>query len=480
MAVLGVQLVVSMVTASVLSKLSVHYSFARWLISTRLVRYLHPSDEELRSLAGIPGSKQKSRKGEPKKPSNEPFTVPKSLDLQLDSTQITASDVIPLHFYPEYQWLLDFSCCAAFVYVFTELYYALIQPKTEVNLSMLWCMLVLGFSFKVLFSLTLMYFRTDEGGERILCIIFGFFFLVLAMGVLIINEDIVEFGLVSGYANFSDGAKEFLQRQGIDSQGIHSLVTYKIVLAIFAAILGSFLTFPGLRYAKMHTDALKYASGNPLLQVLLNINMLSPLLVSFMWIKPVARNYLVHGSRKYLDDETFDSMRLYMVLGFSLVRLMLTWPHLQAHLNLAVERIQWMKKEAGRISSIDLQRMIARVFYYLCVVTLQYIAPVIMLVFCTFMLKTLGDMSWMKPFGIYYPVNVENATKPSQSIFGNTSTLGETAAHFSLALRNLKKVFTPMYFKGIFSFMCWWITTAWFTTSAFGLVYYNYFSEVGI
>ena len=52
MAVLGVQLVFSMITASILSKLSGHYSFGRWVLCSRLARYLHPSDEELRKLAG--------------------------------------------------------------------------------------------------------------------------------------------------------------------------------------------------------------------------------------------------------------------------------------------------------------------------------------------------------------------------------------------------------------------------------------------
>lgn len=37
---------------------------------------------------------------------------------------------------------------------------------------------------------------------------------------------------------------------------------------------------------------------------------------------------------------------------------------------------------------------IAAVFSYLCVVTLQYLAPLIMCLFLSFMYKTLGEFQW--------------------------------------------------------------------------------------
>jgi hypothetical protein len=44
---------------------------------------------------------------------------------------------------------------------------------------------------------------------------------------------------------------------------------------------------------------------------------------------------------------------------------------LQAYLNLAYHKVAELRQEAGKISNIDLQRLVIRVFYYLCVVTLQ-------------------------------------------------------------------------------------------------------------
>lgn len=51
---------------------------------------------------------------------------------------------------------------------------------------------------KTLFSLTAHYFKLEEGGERSLCITFGFFFFVKAMAILIVTENYLEFGLETG------------------------------------------------------------------------------------------------------------------------------------------------------------------------------------------------------------------------------------------------------------------------------------------
>ncbi|KAG4072503.1 hypothetical protein HA402_012650 [Bradysia odoriphaga] len=60
-ALLGAQLVITLV--SVIQKLSPHYSLAKWfLCSTGLIRYLHPTDSELKILAGVPKSVQKPKK----------------------------------------------------------------------------------------------------------------------------------------------------------------------------------------------------------------------------------------------------------------------------------------------------------------------------------------------------------------------------------------------------------------------------------
>lgn len=493
MAILGIQIAATMIMASVLSKFSSHFSFGRWILCCGLTRYLHPSDEELRKLAGpsVPNKGRGGKKNGPaKKSADEPIMLPKTVPVQLEMAPIKPVDLLPLHFYTEYQWLMDFCICGLFIYCATELYYALFHPVNELNLSMLWCTVMLGFTLRVMFSITSIYFRTEEGGERMLCVMFGFFFLVLAMAVLIVDEEMLEFGLLPAYQNFSTSAVRFLEGQGFESAGPVSLLTVRIVLAIFCALLGAFFTFPGLRLAKMHTDALKYTSGRPFLQLLLHINLITPLLISLLWVRPLFREYLVKreiNGRVLLSDDTFDIARLGIIFVFCIFRFCLTWQHLQAHLNMAYDKVANLKKEAGRISSTELKKLVVRVYYYLCVVALQYLTPVVMLLFSLMMLKTFGEYSITRTlFGFDFPTlrspiqpSAEQATSATPVASSDGSTENEsifaTASHFSLLFTTLRQVFTPLCFRGLLSFFCWWICTVWFTTSAFGVVYYTYF-----
>jgi len=54
MALLGIQFVITLVVALFLQKLSPFYSFARWIMCSKLYRYLHPTNEQLRQKIGKP------------------------------------------------------------------------------------------------------------------------------------------------------------------------------------------------------------------------------------------------------------------------------------------------------------------------------------------------------------------------------------------------------------------------------------------
>jgi hypothetical protein len=63
-----------------------------------------------------------------------------------------------------------------------------IQATQEVNLSMVWCILVAGFAYKILMSLTGLYFEGEEAqGERSLVIVMAAAYLFLSMMVLVGN-----------------------------------------------------------------------------------------------------------------------------------------------------------------------------------------------------------------------------------------------------------------------------------------------------
>ena len=71
-----------------------------------------------------------------------------------------------------------------------------------------------------------------------------------------------------------------------------------------------------------------------------------------------------------MTSEQFESVRLYLVVAILVFRLIMMPKYLQSYLNMAYHKMDEMKSEAGKISNVELQKQIARVFYYLCVVGL--------------------------------------------------------------------------------------------------------------
>jgi Predicted transmembrane protein 161AB len=140
-----------------------------------------------------------------------------------------------------------------------------------------------------------------------------------------------------------------------------------------------------------------------------------------------------------------------------------------------------LRHEPGRIGATELKKLIVRVYYYLCVVALQYLAPLVLLLFLTFLLKTLGDISVLRVLGYGSPVGSTAASlnkTVAEKVAGADSAEGDifsSAMHISRSLIAMRQVFTPACFRCLLSFFCWWICASWFTTSAFGLIYYTYF-----
>ncbi|OAD53283.1 hypothetical protein WN48_10592, partial [Eufriesea mexicana] len=489
-ALLGAQLVITLIMVSIIQKLTPHFSLARWILcSTGLTGYLYPTDQQLRILAGLPKEKSKKGKHTENGKVRDVFHVPRNLDITLESTKVTTLDVVHLKYYTEYQWLLDFSIYATAVYIMTEVYNYLYPIKDEINLSMLWCSLVLGFAFKVLLSLWVQYFKGEESiGERSTCIVTGFAYLLIAMIILIVDENNLEIGLDKAYASFNHSASLFLDNQGLSSAGPASKIVVKFFLALWCGLLGSLFTFPGLRVSKMHWDALRYYKDQKLLLLIANISYASPLLLVSLWIKPISRDYLTMRifsgmNGPLMTTSSFESMRLIAIIVAVLLKFLLMPMYLQSYLNLATQRLENQKKEAGRITNVDLQKKIAGVFYYLCVVALQFIIPIIICLFFTFMYKTLGGYTWE---GFLQGSLLEEcpADEPPKSVLSvmngdnNEKTVVQTAQDFQLALSSLKQIFTVDVYRGLLGLAIWWSCFALFATTAMGMFYQSYFSSM--
>ncbi|XP_061870951.1 transmembrane protein 161A [Colius striatus] len=473
MAVMGVQVVLSLLAASLMQRMAPHCSFARWLLCNgSLFRYKHPSDEELCALAGKQRPKAKRDRRVNGVTDDKPISVPRDIDLHLDTSPITTVDALVLRYFLEYQWFVDFAVYATAVYIFTEGYYCLVDPQKETNLGVLWCLLTVVFSVKVFFMVMCHYFHSEEGGERSVCLTFAFFFLLLAMVTLVIREDYLEFGLESGLAGVSSNLESILKQRGWEWTLPLAKLAFKLGLVALCSFLGACLTFPGLRLAQTHLDALRLAAHRPLTQVLLHVSFLAPVLVVVMWIKPISRDFLLHAPMgkhtvQLLSDSAYSSARLWAIAGLCLLRLGLTRHHLQAYLGLAQRWVQHMKRGAGRIPGLEIQRQVTRIYCYVSVVSLQYLGPVILTLHLTLLLKTLGHYSW----GLYPEPSLPSATALPRAG-------GQEGQDVRVAVEQvtgvLGSIFTPLFLRGLFAFLTWWVAACQVVTSLFGLYYHQY------
>ncbi|XP_010775437.1 transmembrane protein 161A [Notothenia coriiceps] len=495
MALMGIQLVVSLLAACIMQRMAPHYSFARWLLCNgSLYRFKHPSEGELCALAGKqmpkPTRKDRRQNGESK-----PLTVPKDIDLHLEKAPINALDALVLRFFLEYQWLVDFAVYTAGVFMFTECYYSSVDASTEVNIGAIWCVLTVLFSLKTLKTLMSHYFSSEEGGERSVCLAFGFLSLLVAMLVLVVREDYLEFGLESAFSSLFDNLEVFARQQGYAEWSIPWNITKSVSRAGF-----SNLPTPPLRMATSNvlhvlsnTSALLHVY-NVSCRILLHMSFLSPVIVMILWVKPIARDFLANAplgktTITIVSSETFDSVRLWIIVVLCLLRLAMTRYHMQAYLNLAQKWVEQMKKEAGRIAAIDIQRKVTRIFCYLTVITLQYLVPVFLILFSTLALKSLGDFSWKADadqtpgvtpaliIPIAAPVLPGGFDEDEEGMDDMEEDVQATVAHLTEAFMALRSVLTPLFFRGFFAFLTWWVAACQVISSLFGIYFHQYLMQ---
>ncbi|KAG4072500.1 hypothetical protein HA402_012647 [Bradysia odoriphaga] len=307
------------------------------------------------------------------------------------------------------------------------------------------------------------------------------------MIILIVDENTLETDLEQAYTSFNRSAFNFLEGQGVSSSGPASKIIVKFCIAVSCGIVGAIFTFPGLRMARMHWDSLKYCKENKIMQLLLNVSFALPFILVILWVKPLSRDYLTGlvfsgMSGPLLTPNSFDTIRLLLVVFAVILRFSLMPVYLQAYLNLAYDRIQDMKKEAGRITNLihpyNPSTQIASIFYYLCVVTLQYVAPIIMCMYFALMYKTLGGYKWTDLYRTVLLPDDECSATEFPPVVDEVMDDADILTTAKMSLKGLKSVFTTEVYRGLFGFATWWSCFVWFAASSLGMVYQSYFSKV--
>ena len=425
MGLFGYQLVVTMIVASAVHKLSKYYSLGRWLLVDKLKFYCPPNQRDLLQLQGsrskINGTK-------------EEVYVPKNCDLNLKTSQITLAELLSIHYYSDFRWLVDFTASSSVVYICTRVYFCFNPTAmwSEYDLSAIWISLVLLYNVGVLVSITTMYFTNDLSTERSLCMVFTAFFLVCAMAILIVDERNLEFGLDGSYNLL---VKSFVNVTGVDQDyavRVFPNWLLKSLLALLASMMGGLVTFPGFRCAQMHHGALAQLQKRPFYRIVHHINYILPMVVVFMWMTPLTRMPLTTGDIPIMTNQQFDQWKMFLLYGTCVSRISLIWPHLQAYLEFVKHKIQIMRRGKERVPLVQVQKKVVYVLKFLCAVGLQYTSPLILLLTLTMLYNI------------------------AQSRQGTPHTPGIGI------------------FSGCLSFLCWWVNFTWIITTTCGSIEHTF------
>lgn len=467
MGVLGVQVVVTMIVASFLHKLSPYYSLGRWLAVAEMRRVVPPRDALLKPHVIVPVTNGKSKKkasssrassgsragSDDHKPLDPSLTLPKSSDITLTSTPVLPGELQLIHYYPEFRWLVDMGVATLAVYLATSVYYSFkpTAAATEYNLSVIWLIFLLTFAVYLLCSLTKVYFSEELSRERSIIIVFTTLFFVFALGILLVDENILQFRLVESHANITHCIGKLLQAYITDPNSfvLLPLWAFKVGLALCASLLSAVLIYPSFRYSEMQFNAVVSAQ-NVFIKAIIRLWYLMPLFCLGLWIKPFTKDVfseldIIHLLGKDLYYETF---RYWSLLILCALRVGLFKLHLQNYLNLARLRVEDLKKESGRITIHELRKKVSNIFAFYAGVGLQYMTPVLIIL----SLSVLMHIS--SPHHLQGRA-VEDLTEGHQNLFRSSG--------FSITL-----------FHGCISFMCWWVCFTIFVASGFGSALRSY------
>ena len=471
MAVFGFQLCFTLIMASFLQKLSPIYSFGRWLLCNgSLVRYKHPTDAQLKKLCGKRNEKVKSRS---KKngdvnvcEESKTFKVPKSLDIVLEVEKIGPVDAAILRNYADYEWMVNYTLFAVLVYLGTEIYYEVWKPTNDFNIAMVWIALSFWFAVRSLLAVLLLYAKSKAGGEISTSVAFAMFSFISSLAVLMANNNFFDYKFLESPV----GNRTVVSRQVFDISRL------QLFLATVSAGIGLLFIFPAMRMAQMYMAAIKWNQESHI-QFALHANFFAPALISLMWIKPllevIRRN--PQSGEELIELEQIAVLRIALVVVFCLLRLSLMRVHLQAYLNLAHEKLIKLKKESGTIINTDLQRLISQVYYYLGVVAVQYVSPIVITLCAACCLKTIGGYSWL---AIRHPgFHTPDAATSSRSLFAGDQMIRDIIDGISVTVQEFRAGFSETLIRGAFSYLMLWCTANWFTASCIGYFYYFYLSS---
>jgi hypothetical protein len=308
--------------------------------------------------------------------------------------------------------------------------------------------LVFGYVISVLASLTGVYFSEKLATQRSVGIVFTMLFFVCALGILLIDEGVLDFGLEKSHKDLSLSIAKLIgriqnlnQTEEVDSR-VFPIWVFKISLAIVATLLSSVLVFSGFRFADIHFGALRYfALKKTLLRTVLHVCYIAPMFCLSLWIRPLSHDVIAERNNVNLfgfTEISYDKFRFWVIISICLLRLLMYNTYMQSFLESARWRAQNLRREQGRITIKDFRDRVYNVFEFYPATGAHYLAPFILLLTLTLLLH----ISSMSTSAAALSSSEEDAVKLASDGSANVFKFSG---------------FGVCVFHGCISFLSWWI-----------------------
>lgn len=443
MALFGFHLVLTMIVASFVHKITPYYSFGKWFITQRLKYYTLPPDHHLHThiISEQEPNKHRNKTTTLTTPIDDKAIIKRTSTIQLNPRPLTPITILFGYYFTELRWLLDLLIAVLVVFISTFIFYW-IKPEwhlTQTNLSAAWVMFILIYTLILLYSLMLIYFSDELAKERITQVVLSATLFVCALTILLL-DDLLDFNLRQGHHVFINA---FLAtaNSSIDKDVLEYYIpfwSYIVVLVLISTLIGSMLVFPSLNYARLHFETLKCKKGF-LIRTLSHFNYILPLICMSLWFKPMTNDATSSTISNHMS-QSFPIYRLVLVNLFCILRFLLFQPHMSIYLNRANLCFDSLKATTAKILVGDLKKKVNSILSFYCGSALQYLGPVVVLL----ALHLLSIIS------------------------SHYLGLFPTPSDVPTSLFNLSVYSVPI------SFLCWWVCFVMFFISSIGSLIHTY------
>lgn len=426
----NVDLVVVCTLAFAVRALTKMVSLAHWSLRG-LHYYPHPTMTDLRAIAA------KETKAPKALPSSEfqDFTLARSARIPLEVSAISKGSLLGLPFYAHLEEILFFTAgCLVSLAVSEVLCVVRGEEPTQHHFVLLWCTLSVSWTIKRLFERTLLY-RGEEFGISVYT---GTTLFMLSMAVLLSGSDGFDFHFEKAYkdaevrvANNADWLPSVAR--------LPALSTCRALAALLCAPLAVMLAYCAVRLGRCYSQA-QSTQHSILARFLLLSDAVMSLLVAAAWLPAFGRSAFIP---LYLSVEEykewslfFDNVRLWLLAFACLARLACLRVYMRSFLASAEDRLLRLMGERGlekksRVSANMVQQAVGNVFIFTCGAAVQLLAPVALTIAALVVFKTQGGM------GFY--MHQSPVPAPARDDF---------------------LIFSPLFYRELCGFACWWIWTA--------------------